>query len=57
MWLVLKRLFDAQELAESMGKVLDDLERQSLETTQRSPTGRLTLGFDYVVVFFQLEKH
>jgi hypothetical protein len=48
------RLFDAPELAESMGKVLDDLERQSLEATQRSPTGRLTLGFDYVV---SAEKH
>jgi hypothetical protein len=42
-------LFGTPDLASSMAKVLDDLEQQSLEATQRSPTGRLTLGFDYVV--------
>lgn len=42
-------LFPTSELADSMTVLLNDLERQSLEATQRSPTGRLTLGFDYVV--------
>jgi len=41
--------FATKGMATEMGKVLDDLERQSLEATQRSPTGQITLGFDYVV--------
>jgi len=38
------RFFSSPELAESMRKVLDDLEVESLEATQRSPNGRLQLG-------------
>jgi len=41
--------FPTKGLATEMAKVFDDLERQSLEATQRSPTGQITLGFDYVV--------
>jgi len=33
-----------------MGHVLDGLEKESLEVTRRSKDGRITLGFDYVVV-------
>lgn len=43
------RFFPNPEVADSMRKVLDDLEVESLEATQRSPNGRLQLGFDYVV--------
>lgn len=44
------KLFPSKELATEMGKVLDGLERESLEATRRQEGGRLTLGFDYVVV-------
>lgn len=43
------QLFPTPELADSMAKVLDELERESLEATQKSPNGAITLGFDYVV--------
>lgn len=43
------RFFPSPEVADSMRKVLDELEVESLEATQRSPNGRLQLGFDYVV--------
>jgi hypothetical protein len=39
--------FPTTELADQMRKVLDDLERQSFEATQR--VERIRLGFDYVV--------
>jgi hypothetical protein len=39
--------FPTPELADQMKKVLDDLERQSFEATQR--VDRIRLGFDYVV--------
>jgi hypothetical protein len=39
--------FPTPELANEMKKVLDDLEQQSLEATQR--VGRIRLGFDYIV--------
>jgi hypothetical protein len=42
-------LFNAPSLAESMKGLLDDLERQSKEATQRSTTGKIQLGFDYLV--------
>lgn len=41
--------FPTPELAESMGKVLDQLEKESFEATQKSSNGAITLGFDYVV--------
>jgi len=41
--------FPSPELAESMGKVLDQLEKDSFEATQKSSSGTITLGFDYVV--------
>jgi hypothetical protein len=41
--------FPNQDLAEQMRLVLNDLERQSLEATQRQSNGRIRLGFDYVV--------
>ena len=43
------KFFPNPETADAMRKVLDDLEVESLEATQRSPNGRLQLGFDYVV--------
>lgn len=42
-------LFSSPALAESMKTVLDDLERQSKEATERSSTGKIQLGFDYLV--------
>eukprot|EP00934_Nitzschia_sp_Nitz4_P008262 Nitzschia sp. Nitz4//scaffold68_size99682//44769//45629//NITZ4_004564-RA/size99682-processed-gene-0.21-mRNA-1//1//CDS//3329556593//8252//frame0 len=39
--------FATTELANSMGKVLDDLEEQSRQATTKN--GRIRLGFDYVV--------
>lgn len=44
------KLFPSTAMATEMGKVLDDLERESLEVTKRQADGRITLGFDYVVV-------
>lgn len=41
--------FPSSELAESMGKVLDQLEKESFEATQKSSNGAITFGFDYVV--------
>jgi hypothetical protein len=40
--------FPTPELAEEMRRVLDDLERQSAEATEKE--GSIRLGFDYVVV-------
>ena len=44
------KLFPSPSMATEMGKVLDDLERESLEVTKRQADGRITLGFDYVIV-------
>lgn len=44
------KLFPSKGMATEMGKVLDELEKESLEVTKRQEGGRLTLGFDYVVV-------
>jgi len=44
------KLFPSEGMAEEMGKVLDELEKESLEVTSRQESGRVTLGFDYVVV-------
>ena len=44
------KLFPTRALADSMGRVLDDLEKEAEEATSKQPDGRLTLGFDYVVV-------
>ena len=44
------KLFPTKGLAREMGIVLDDLEKESLEVTKRQPDGRITLGFDYVLV-------
>ncbi|KAL7531846.1 hypothetical protein ACHAXR_007660 [Thalassiosira sp. AJA248-18] len=44
------KLFPNKGIAKEMGKVLDDLEKESLEVTKRQDNGRITLGFDYVVV-------
>ena len=41
--------FPSPELADSMRKVLDQLEKESLEATQKSSNGAITLGFDYVI--------
>ena len=42
--------FQTKGMAREMGHVLDGLEKESLEVTRRSKDGRITLGFDYVVV-------
>ena len=44
------KLFPSQGMAKEMGKVLDDLEKESLSATKKQSDGRITLGFDYVVV-------
>ena len=41
------KLFPTPELADEMKKVMDDLEQQSLEATER--VGRIRLGFDYII--------
>ena len=47
------KYFPSPALADSMKKVLDDLEKQSLDATSKANTstsgGRIKLGFDYVV--------
>lgn len=43
------QFFPTPELADSMAKVLDQLEKESFEATQKSSNGAITLGFDYVV--------
>jgi hypothetical protein len=47
--------FPTPELADSMGKVLDGLEKESFEATQKSSNGAITLGFDYVVCAEKVE--
>jgi len=42
--------FPTKTLADSMGKVLDDLDKEALEVTSKQPNGKISLGFDYVVV-------
>lgn len=44
------KLFPSRGMAREMGQVLDDLEKESAEAIERQPDGRITLGFDYVVV-------
>ena len=44
------RLFPTKGVAEEMGIILDKLEQESLEVTRKQDSGRITLGFDYVVV-------
>ncbi|EED87838.1 predicted protein [Thalassiosira pseudonana CCMP1335] len=44
------KLFPSKGLADEMGKVLDSLEKESKEVTAKQADGRITLGFDYVVV-------
>mmetsp|Transcript_29228 Transcript_29228/g.86554 ORF Transcript_29228/g.86554 Transcript_29228/m.86554 type:complete len:317 (-) Transcript_29228:214-1164(-) len=42
-------LFPSKGLATEMGKQIDELEKESRAATDRSSTGRIKLGFDYVV--------
>ena len=42
-------LFQSRALAKEMGEAIDALEEESRVATDRSSTGRLRLGFDYVV--------
>lgn len=44
------KLFPSKGMAKEMGSVLDQLEKESLEVTKKQADGRVTLGFDYVVV-------
>lgn len=44
------KLFSSKGMAREMGKVLDDLEKESAKVIKRQSDGRVTLGFDYVVV-------
>ncbi|KAL7532910.1 hypothetical protein ACHAWF_004286 [Thalassiosira exigua] len=44
------KLFPSKGLAKEMGRTLDDLEQEVERVTQSAPGGRITLGFDYVVV-------
>lgn len=43
-------LFPNKELATSMGKVLDDLEAESLQATARAQGGVIRFGFDYLTI-------
>ena len=43
-----ERLDDLEE--EMAMSLLDDLEKESLEVTRKQADGRITLGYDYVVV-------
>jgi hypothetical protein len=42
-------LFPSEALAKEMGEAIDALEEESKLATDRSPNGRLRIGFDYVV--------
>ena len=42
-------LFPSKSLAKEMGEVINDLEAESKVIIDRSPNGRLRVGFDYVV--------
>ena len=44
------KFFQSKGMARKMGHVLKGLEKESLEVTRRQKDGRVTLGFDYVVV-------
>ena len=44
------KLFPTKGLGKEMGRVLDELEEECREVTNRQKDGRITLGFDYVVV-------
>mmetsp|Transcript_11369 Transcript_11369/g.17237 ORF Transcript_11369/g.17237 Transcript_11369/m.17237 type:complete len:326 (-) Transcript_11369:104-1081(-) len=41
--------FPSQGLADQMREAIDALEKESRDATDKSPTGRLKLGFDYIV--------
>ena len=41
--------FPSDELVRSMAAVLDDLETKTRKAIEESPTGRIKLGFDYIV--------
>lgn len=41
--------FISRGMANEMKKVLDGLEKESFEVTQRRPDGRITMGFDYII--------
>jgi len=43
------RLFPSEGLANEMRKSIDSLEGEAKEAIEKSPTGRLRLGFDYVI--------
>jgi hypothetical protein len=43
-------LFANKGLAKEMGILLDDLEKESYTVTKRQKNGKVTLGFDYIVV-------
>jgi len=49
-------LFPNPALATGMAELLDDLEERAREATARSTTGRLQLGFDYVVAAEKLHR-
>jgi hypothetical protein len=44
------KFFSSKGMAREMGYVLDGLEKESLAVTSKKEGGRITLGFDYVVV-------
>jgi len=43
------KLFPSKELAKSMGKQIDELEKESLAVTGKAPNRKIQLGYDYVV--------
>ena len=50
-------LFTNKELAKEMGVLLDELEKESYTVTKRQKDGKVTLGFDYIVVAERSRNH
>ena len=42
-------LFPSKGLADEMKNSIDDLEAEAKQVIDKSPTGRIKLGFDYVI--------
>ena len=50
-------LFTNKELAKEMGGLLDELEKESYTVTKRQKDGKVTIGFDYIVVAERSPNH
>ena len=50
-------LFTNKGLAKEMGGLLDELEKESYTVTKRQKDGKVTIGFDYIVVAERSRNH